>query len=98
MRARFEAMRAPSILFGVALIATLVVMPTVVAEAGPRDGQIVIENNSQFDEAHGVRSGSGTKANPYVIEGWDVHLLEIHDTSKAVTIKNNLIGTLRLNW
>jgi hypothetical protein len=24
--------------------------------------------------------------------------LEIHDTHKAVTIKNNLIGTLRLNW
>jgi hypothetical protein len=79
------------------MIAALV-LPAAPSHAGPRDGQIVIESNAQFDAAHGVRSGTGTKAHPYVIEDWNLSRLEIHDTSKHVIIRNNIIGTLRLNW
>ena len=60
---------------------------------------IVITRNDQFDRAHGVRSGSGTADDPYVISGWILHHIEIADTSKAVRIVDNAIqGTLRLNW
>ncbi|MGH2757552.1 MAG: hypothetical protein ACRDI3_07170 [Actinomycetota bacterium] len=97
MRARHSLIKAGSPLFGVILVAALV-LPSAPALAGPRDGRVEIETDRQFDAAHGVRSGSGTKADPYVIEGWDLHHLEIHDTSRCVLIRNNVVGTLILNW
>ena len=88
---------------GLGLVTALVtlmalVLPATPAIARPEDGRIVIGNNSEFDSANGVRSGRGTKNNPYVIEGWDVHELTIHDTDRYVVIRNNIIGRLTLNW
>lgn len=60
---------------------------------------IVITKNAGFTKANGVVSGRGTTKDPYVISGWDVHHIEIRDTSKAVRIENNSIrGQLVLNW
>ena len=60
---------------------------------------ITITTNNQFNPANGVRSGSGTARDPYVISGWDVHHVEIKDTSKHVVIRNNKISSvLILDW
>jgi hypothetical protein len=59
---------------------------------------ISIRGNGQFDRAHGVRSGSGTTADPYVISGWDVDFVEIKDTTRAVRLHDNMIGSLILDW
>ena len=34
---------------------------------------IRINNNSDFDPAHGITNGSGTLADPWIIEGWDIN-------------------------
>ena len=60
---------------------------------------VVIGANNEFNPANAVRSGKGTKSNPFVISGWEIDTLQIHDTSKYVTIRdNNITGTLVLDW
>ena len=59
---------------------------------------ILITKNAQFDADHGIVSGRGTASDPYVISGWDVHHIEIKDTSKHVVIRNNRIQNLVLDW
>jgi hypothetical protein len=68
------------------------------AAADVEDGSVAIEDNSQFTHNNGVRYGKGTKKHPYVIEGWDLGRLEIHDTNRYVVIRNNIIRNLTLNW
>jgi hypothetical protein len=89
-RRRFVAILA------VALV--LLALPGVPAGASPEDGTILIEDNSAFTEANGIRSGHGTKAHPYVIEGWDLNSLEIHDTNRYVVIRNVIVNNLTLDW
>lgn len=59
---------------------------------------IEITHNGQFDSAHGVASGRGTARDPYVITGCDLSGLDIRNTSKAVRIVDNRIGSLTLNY
>lgn len=60
---------------------------------------IRIANDSEFDAEHGVRSGSGTQVDPYVISNWDVSSINISDTGKHVVIRDNLVRSrLTLNW
>ena len=33
---------------------------------------IYIDGNADFTPANGVKSGSGTQSDPYLIEGWDI--------------------------
>jgi hypothetical protein len=96
MNHRRPSLKALSVVGGIVLLIALM-LPAAPAIASP-EGEIRIDNNSEFDREHGVRSGKGTKKSPYVIEGWDLHNLEIHDTDRYVTIRNNVVGTLRLNW
>ena len=91
-----RSVRPVSILFCAVLLMALAPATSAVA-AGP-EGSVIIANDGQFDAAHGVRRGTGTKQNPYVIEGWELQQLEIHDTTRHVLIRNNIIGTLTLNW
>jgi hypothetical protein len=72
--------------------------PAAAAEQRQTRDFIEILTNKDFDSEHGIRTGSGTKRDPYVISGWDVHHLEIKDTSKHVVIRDNTIGTLILDW
>ncbi|HYI44163.1 MAG TPA: hypothetical protein VE174_01705 [Actinomycetota bacterium] len=95
------ASRSPRWRRFVSILATAFVvlaLPGAPAGASTEDGSVVIEENSAFDQEHGVRSGKGTKSNPYVIEGWDLHELSIHDTNRYVVIRNNIISRLTLNW
>lgn len=62
-------------------------------------GAIVIESARDFTPEHGVRSGNGTKANPYVISDWEVPSLVIRNTNVWVTIQDNVVtGQMVLDW
>lgn len=49
---------------------------------------INITSDVDFNINHGVRYGSGTAANPYVICNWTIYNVSISGTTKNVTIKN----------
>jgi type II secretory pathway pseudopilin PulG len=85
----------------VALVCMLGLMPTAAGASDTRVSRsnITINANALFDAAHGVRSGSGTADDPYVISGWQVSSITIKDTSAAVLITDNTISsTLVLDW
>jgi hypothetical protein len=72
-------------------------------QAGDRPNQrrnsIFIDELKDFNPANGVRSGTGTASDPFVISGWDVSWVEIKDTDAHVVIEDNLIrNTLTLDW
>ena len=59
---------------------------------------IAIYADNYFTAANGVRSGSGTKSDPYVIEDWKLHLartdgcaIRIQDTKAFFVIRNIVI-------
>jgi hypothetical protein len=66
-------------------------------EVTPRD-DIWIEADTHFNPANGVRRGSGTARDPFVISGWDVSTLYVKDTSAHVLVRDNVIDRLYLNW
>jgi len=54
---------------------------------------ILIDGNGDFTGSNGVRGGTGTQADPYVIEGWAVDAssadgIAIRNTTAAFTIRN----------
>lgn len=61
---------------------------------------ISIRGDKDLNPAHGVRSGSGTLDDPYVISGYDVTgSLYIADTDACITVTGNYLdGELALNW
>ena len=91
------SLRSSAVVIAMTLIGGLLFTATPVA-ANVEDGSVVIEDNTQFTEQNGVRYGKGTKQHPYVIEGWELGRLEIHDTNRYVVIRNNIISNLTLDW
>lgn len=89
-----------------AILALAVALAAANAHASPAVGAerekraaITISANDQFDADHGVRSGRGTPADPYVISGWQLPSLRIENTDRHVVIRDNAItNTLVLNW
>lgn len=63
-----------------------------------RLASITIGSDKEFSPANGVRSGSGSFEDPFVISGWNVDTLYVHDTTKAFEIKDSYIGYLVLDW
>lgn len=64
-----------------------------------RRSSIVIESDDGFNPANGVRSGTGSFDDPFVISGWYVGTIYIHDTTAAFEIKENYVGDiLILDW
>ncbi|HEX2057396.1 MAG TPA: hypothetical protein VHI71_03420 [Actinomycetota bacterium] len=60
---------------------------------------IFIDELKDFNPANGVRAGSGTASDPFVISNWDVSRIEIRDTDAHVVIRDNLVrNTLTLDW
>lgn len=58
---------------------------------------IFIESDEDFTELNGVRSGSGTTEDPYIIEGWMIVAAEtgaivIRDTESHVIIRSNYLS------
>ncbi|MFP5351567.1 MAG: hypothetical protein ACLGIB_03270 [Actinomycetota bacterium] len=87
-----------------ALVLALSLLATYAAPAqADPSGQVQresirISSDQQFNPANGVRSGSGTARDPYVISGWDLPRIDIRDTSAHVLITNNTVDQLILNW
>ncbi len=58
---------------------------------------IVIEGNANFTTANGVRSGSGSESDPYIISGWDINpngpvtCIQISNTTAYFTIEGCVI-------
>lgn len=94
------------VVYLVAAVTAALVLPATSAVArSQRSGDereqhnsIFINKNEHFDPAHGVRSGSGTADDPFVISDWNVSTVEIRDTSKYVRIVDNDINRLVLDW
>lgn len=85
----------------VLIAAFSLVVPSVASAAGEREQRsqsIRISKAEDFNPANGVRGGSGTKSDPFVISGWDVSSVHINDTDEYFVIRDNTIDHLTLNW
>jgi hypothetical protein len=92
--------RAVSAAVVMAVVGGTLVLAAPAALAGPSQGsRVLISSDKEWSAANGVREGSGTQGDPYVISGWDLGSLEIHDTDAYYVIEDNVIsGQLTLNW
>lgn len=66
--------------------------------SGISHAPIVIGANSDFTAANGITAGTGTQADPYVIEGWTItptceHGIAIHDTNAYVVVRDVTVAT-----
>lgn len=83
----------------VAALLFALVPAAAAADEREQHNSITIASDQEFDGDHGVRSGAGTAADPYVISGWQISRLHIADTDKYVVVRDNEItSTLVLNW
>ncbi|HET6405691.1 MAG TPA: right-handed parallel beta-helix repeat-containing protein, partial [Candidatus Thermoplasmatota archaeon] len=59
-------------------------------------GPIVIESDAAFTAANGVRSGTGSASDPFIIEGWSITTtgtaIRVHNVSANFTIRHNLLS------
>lgn len=86
----------------VALVAALALLLGAVVLAAPADAltgraPIVIVGNAGFTAANGTVGGSGTAADPYVIEGWDIAAtgatgISIKGTTAYVVVRDSRIA------
>lgn len=58
-------------------------------------GKIWIEGDNEFTTGNGVTGGSGTKNDPYIIEGWETPRIWIQDTTAYFIIRNCRIYGMR---
>jgi len=52
---------------------------------------IVIDGNNAFSSENGVTGGSGTESDPYIIDGWELSLIEIKHSDVYFVIQNCLV-------
>ncbi len=71
--------------------------PATAAPLTPR-GPIKIEGNGDFTSANGVTGGSGTPADPYVIEGWEIELPGTHGIDVQNTTAHFVIRDVEIEW
>lgn len=100
---RFPTTRKTYFAGALALLLMVTVFPAAAAGAkGAREKQtrdsIFIDELKDFNPANGVRAGSGTASDPYVISNWDVSSIDIQDTDAHVVIRDNVVDTLVLDW
>jgi len=86
-----------AILLVVSLVAleSAVSSPASASTAGWTErGRIMIDSDSKFTVTNGVVSGSGSKSDPYIIEGWkigpsaNVTAIDIYNTNAYFRIRN----------
>lgn len=102
---RGRGKRRAAIAATILALAALPGIPAAAAAAEAADRErvareaILIQSVADFNPANGVRSGSGTKADPYVISDWEVPSLVIRNTNRWVTIQDNVVtGQMVLDW
>lgn len=101
---RSATTRRTSLAGVVAILLMVMLFPAAAQAAGASDGpkqtrdSIFIDEMKDFNPANGVRSGTGTARDPFVISGWDVGRVQIKDTDAYVVITDNVIDRLTLDW
>jgi hypothetical protein len=68
------------------------------AETTVQHENVTVSADKDFTRANGFRSGMGTREDPYVFSGWQIGSLVIQNTDRYVTIRDNTIGGLVLDW
>ena len=68
----------------------------IIVTVFPSHPPIYINDNSNFTSANGIVSGSGTAADPYIIENWDInadgaHGIHIESTDVYFIVRNCII-------
>ncbi|MDQ4126208.1 MAG: hypothetical protein M3134_11520 [Actinomycetota bacterium] len=101
---RFVTTRKTGLAGALALLLMVMVFPAAAGAAtkGARQKQardrIFIDEVKDFNPANGVRAGSGSANDPFVISNWDVSSIEIKDTDAHVVIRDNVVDRLVLDW
>jgi hypothetical protein len=101
---RFVTTRKTCLAGVMALLLMVLVFPAAAGAAATSDDakqtrdSIFIDELKDFNPANGVRSGSGTASDPFVISNWDVSWIEIKDTDAHVVIRDNIVDNLTLDW
>ena len=103
---RFATTRKTCLAGALALLLMVLVFPAAAGAATKSGGRqkqardsIFIDELKDFNPANGVRAGSGTANDPFVISNWSVSSIEIKDTDAHVIVRDNVISnTLTLDW
>ena len=101
MAARFRNQIALGLTLALVTTYSLVLVPSATAGPGEREERsqsITIASEDDFNPANGVRGGSGTKSDPFVISNWDVPSVHVRDTNEYFVVRDNTIDNLTLNW
>jgi len=94
MRRLLEMAIAAHIVFMLAVSGSMVIMPgRSEASLSEMHDPIRIFSDSEFTAAKGVRSGSGTATDPYIIEDWDIRMgawngIRIESTLAYFVVRN----------
>lgn len=102
---RFVTTRKTCLAGALALLLMVMVFPATAGAAAESSDEkqtrdsIFIDELKDFNPANGVRAGSGTASDPFVISGWNVSWVEIKNTDAHVVVKDNVItDSLTLDW
>ena len=103
---RFATTRKTYFAGALALLLMVMVFPAAAGAATKSGGRqkqarnsIFIDELKDFNPANGVRGGSGTVNDPFVIANWQVSSIEIKDTDAHVIVHDNVVeNTLTLDW
>ncbi|MGI8773453.1 MAG: hypothetical protein ACR2KQ_00360 [Actinomycetota bacterium] len=100
MRSVGSQRRVIPVLLLLALTASLTLAsPAGAGEEKETRGNVLIQGDGAFSPAQGVRSGTGTEQDPYVISNWSLNSIVIKDTDAYVVIRDNEIrNRLVLDW
>lgn len=101
---RFPTTRKTYLAGALALLLMVMLFPAAAGAAAKSGRQkqardsIFIDEVKDFNPANGVRAGSGTARDPFVISNWDVSSIDIQDTDAHVIVRDNVVDTLVLDW
>lgn len=77
MRLHCRGLVALLFLASISLLGASLITPVKASSYLPH-APILIDGNGNFTFANGVTSGSGTRSDPYVIQGWDINASGLH--------------------
>ncbi|MFN2594909.1 MAG: hypothetical protein ABR579_08500, partial [Actinomycetota bacterium] len=73
--------------------------PATADDSTQQHDSITIGADNEFNPSNGVLRGNGSKHHPFVISGWKIDTIDIHDTDNYYVIKgNDITSQLILDW
>lgn len=99
-RRAISSMMAVLVICGLQMAGSAAASPGAAGDsARQQHSSVTIAADNEFNPANGVVKGNGSKAHPFVISGWKIGTIFIHDTDAYYVVKNNdVTGQLILNW